>query len=183
MIQLRLFYPHRSSAIAQTEEAWRVRPEISGGGLFFDLAPHQLDILLFLFGDPVRSFGIPAHQTTFYSAEDTVTGLIKFPNQVLFSGSWCFTMPETMQEDSCLVIGEKGTLRFSVFGGEYQLETEKGTAVFQPPVPKHIQEPMIRHVVRYFLGEQGNPCSAQEALKSLEVMEGFIRSSSTLTPD
>ncbi len=35
---------------------WRVNPEISGGGHFFDLASHQLDYLDYLFGpvDKVR---------------------------------------------------------------------------------------------------------------------------------
>ena len=34
--------------------SWRVDPEISGGGHFFDLASHQLDYLDFLFG-PVQN--------------------------------------------------------------------------------------------------------------------------------
>ncbi len=32
---------------------WRIVPEISGGGYFFDLASHQLDMMDFLFG-PVQ---------------------------------------------------------------------------------------------------------------------------------
>ncbi len=36
--------------ITKLEFNWRVHPEISGGGYFFDLASHQLDLLDFFFG-------------------------------------------------------------------------------------------------------------------------------------
>jgi hypothetical protein len=33
---------------------------------------------------------------------------------------------------------------------------------------------MIQQVVDYFLGTAPNPCSIEEALKSMEVMESFV---------
>ena len=32
-------------------ENWRVDPQVAGGGYFYDLAPHSIDILQFLLGD------------------------------------------------------------------------------------------------------------------------------------
>jgi predicted dehydrogenase len=32
------------------EDTWRVDPSVSGGGLFHDLAPHQIDLFLFILG-------------------------------------------------------------------------------------------------------------------------------------
>ena len=39
--------------------------------------------------------------------------------------------------------------------------------------PEHIQQPMITKVVNYFLGRGENPCSAEDAIASMRVMEGF----------
>src|SRR3546814_1350468 len=41
---------------------WRINPEVSGGGLFFDLAPHQLDIFYWLFGRPRQTRGFSMNQ-------------------------------------------------------------------------------------------------------------------------
>jgi hypothetical protein len=43
---------------------------------------------------------------------------------------------------------------------------------FDPP--KHIQQPMIEKVVRYFQGKGENPCSASDAILSMSVMEQFV---------
>ena len=175
MIRLTLFQPHESSLIAKTQTNWRVVPGISGGGLFFDLAPHQLDILIFIFGNAIQYSGTAVHQTNFYEAEDTVSGIIRFAGNILFSGSWCFTMPESLKEDSCEIIGEKGVIKFAFFGNQVSLTNETGDETFSFIPPEHIQQPMIEKVVSYFSGNEDNPCSAAEALESLEIMEAFIK--------
>ena len=48
-VQIQLFIPPSEDEKAG-KLSWRVDPEISGGGHFFDLACHQLDYLDFLFG-------------------------------------------------------------------------------------------------------------------------------------
>jgi len=42
-----LLQPHQSDMITKTETNWRIDPSISGGGLFYDLAPHQLDLMYY----------------------------------------------------------------------------------------------------------------------------------------
>ena len=39
------------------ERPWSLCPEVSGGGYFYDLAPHQLDLLQDMFGVIVRAHG------------------------------------------------------------------------------------------------------------------------------
>ena len=39
---------------------WRVQPDIAGGGYFYDLAPHQLDLLQYMFGVITEANGICA---------------------------------------------------------------------------------------------------------------------------
>ena len=174
MVRLNLFQPHESSIITKTEDNWRVNPALSGGGLFYDLAPHQLDIMVHLFGNVIESFGVAANQAELYNAEDCVSGIIQFNQNIIFSGNWNFTIPKFLKEDSCEIIGEKGKIQFAFFGNsvKYTIDQKEETFSFQHPT--HIQQPMIEKVVNYFLGIEENPCSINEALKSLEVMESFV---------
>jgi predicted dehydrogenase len=178
MVDLTMFQPDNSGLIAKTETNWRVVPEISGGGLFFDLAPHQLDILIFLLGDPVRYAGGPAYQTHFYEAEDAVAGTIEFPEQALFTGNWCFTVPGFLTEDLCRIIGDKGSIEFPFFGNQFSVTSEEKKETFPFQRLEHVQQPMIQKVVDYFMGKGDNPCSAEEALKSMAVMEAFVQKAS-----
>jgi predicted dehydrogenase len=73
-IELKMFQPHESGVIANVEENWRVVPSLSGGGYFYDLAPHQLDILVYIFGDPLEYRGLSINQSMNYGAEDAVSG-------------------------------------------------------------------------------------------------------------
>ena len=43
---------------------WRVQPDIAGGGYFYDLAPHQLDLLQYMFGVITEANGICANRGT-----------------------------------------------------------------------------------------------------------------------
>ena len=49
IVDLKMLQPHQSNIIAKTETNWRIDPSVSGGGLFYDLAPHQLDLMLYFF--------------------------------------------------------------------------------------------------------------------------------------
>ncbi|QKJ32852.1 Gfo/Idh/MocA family oxidoreductase [Mucilaginibacter mali] len=175
MVKLTMLQPYRNDLIAKTEYNWRVVPALSGGGLFFDLAPHQLDILMWMLGEPVSCQGISLNHAGLYEADDTVVGTIQFPNGVLFTGDWCFTVPNHLKQDRCEIIGEKGAIKFEMFGKRFTVKTEDGIESFDYDHPRHIQQPMIGKVVNYFLGNGLNPCSANDALKSLQVMEAFQR--------
>ena len=95
--------------------AWRVNPLESGGGLFHDLAPHQLDILYSLFGSVKKVSGISLNQSRNYEADDFVTGYMLFANGVVFNGIWSFNAPASAERDCCEIIGSDGTISFSFF--------------------------------------------------------------------
>ncbi|NLU93372.1 Gfo/Idh/MocA family protein [Chitinophaga sp. Ak27] len=50
------------------EANWRVDPAVSGGGLFHDLAPHQLDLMTWFFGRARSATGIARNQAKMYRA-------------------------------------------------------------------------------------------------------------------
>jgi predicted dehydrogenase len=159
--------------IANESNAWRTNPVISGGGLFHDLAPHQLDILYHIFGPAKNVNGIALNQSGNYIADDLVAGNVLFENNIVFSGAWCFNAAE--QNDCCEIIGSKGKLRFSFFdGGGIELITSNTTTVFNFEALQHVQQPMIEKTVQYFLGEAENPCTAEEGVEIMRWIEEFV---------
>jgi predicted dehydrogenase len=153
---------------------WRVKPAIAGAGFFYDLAPHQLDLVFYFFGKAISFSGSATNQAGLYEAEDTVNGEIQMEQDILVKGSWCFVVEPGVEKDLFEISGTNGKISFPVFGHEVVVE-KKGTLesiVFDPPM--HNQQNLIAKIVPYFLGLAENPCSAKDALQSMEVMEAFV---------
>jgi predicted dehydrogenase len=175
LVRLSMLQPDQSSIIARTETNWRVDPAIGGaGGLFYDLAPHQLDLMIHFFGPVANSFGVSANQAGLYLAKDIVSGIVHFSNNIIFSGNWCFTVNEDLKEDNCEIIGSLGRISFPLFGNSITVQKEKNSYALSFERPEHIQQPMIEKVVQYFSGEGPNPCSAEKAIESMRLMEKFV---------
>ena len=163
------------------KNAWRVNTSIAGGGLFHDLAPHQLDLMYYFFGEVETVNGIALNQAGLYSADDMVAGNILFKNRVLFNGIWCFNVNEADEKDSCEIIGSKGKIQFSVFGEpriNMTVDGKKENFLFDKI--QHVQQPMIEKVVDYFLDKNLNPCSAEEGVKVMEMMDRFTKKINSL---
>nr|WP_294898069.1 Gfo/Idh/MocA family oxidoreductase [uncultured Pedobacter sp.] len=178
LIDLKLFQKPGSDAIAKTDENWRINPEISGGGLFFDLAPHQLDILIHTFGKPLQYQGFSKNQSKQHHVADITVGEMVFQNDVIFNGVWCFNSHPDHEIEQCEIIGSEGKITFSFFSAKLSLTKNGKTIDFSFPPMQHVQQAMIEKTVDYFSGEtEENPCSLEEALGSMKVMECFGKSS------
>jgi predicted dehydrogenase len=173
--KLEFFKKEQSSKELEiSKNAWRLDPAIAGGGLFHDLAPHQLDLMYYFFGGINKVKGIASKQQQKYNADDIVTGSVLFNNGVLLNGLWCFSVNEKEEKDICEIQGSKGKISFSVFGEpriEMTIEGKKENILFEPL--QHVQQPMIEKVVEYFLDKGPNPCSGGEGVKVMEMMDWF----------
>jgi predicted dehydrogenase len=174
LVRLDLYKPPLTKLeLSKNHYAWRVDPVIAGGGLFHDLAPHQLDLMYHWFGEAEKITGISINQSGNYVADDLVTGNILFKSGVAFSGSWCFNA--AANTDHCEIVGTTGSIYFSVFGGNSITVISKGVRnIFSFDTLQHVQQPMIEKVVQYFSGTASNPCSAAEGAEVMRIMEGFI---------
>jgi predicted dehydrogenase len=155
---------------------WRVDADVSGGGLFHDLAPHQLDLMYYFFGAVQRANGIAINQSHLYNADDLVTGNILFRNGIVFNGLWCFNVGEENEKDICEIVGLEGSISFSVFNSQKIMIKKHGeteTISFTPP--GHVQQPMIEKVVKYFLDEGPCPCSAEDGVAVMRLLEDFTK--------
>lgn len=174
LVNLRMLQPDQSAMVAKTAENWRVDPSVSGGGIFYDLAPHQLDLVHYFFGKAKSTCGIATNQMGLYKAEDIVSGSMLLENNILFNGLWCFTVPENLEDDLFEIIGSEGRICFPVFGNTIEVEIngiKEQISFFKEP---HIQQHMIAKVVDYFLGRGTNPCSASDAIESMQQMQQFV---------
>lgn len=174
-VQLQMLQPKASDVIATSETAWRLNPAISGGGLFHDLAPHQLDLMVYFFGEPKSSAGLSLNQRGQGNADDMVVGHALFAKGVVFNGTWCFTVAPSNKTDLFEIVGAKGKIAFQVFGNKVILDKEGVLTEFIFDPIAHVEQPMIERVTAYFLGGDENPCSAEEAILSMKMMDSFTR--------
>lgn len=173
-VNLELFQPVNAKGFEPRAGYWRLDPSVSGGGLFHDLSPHQLDLMFYFFGEPVFISGTSINQAHLYPADDMVAGTIRFVNGTVMNGAWCFTAPPEAARDRCTIIGTGGTMEFSIFTMERLSISKNGRTeeIMFDPVP-HVQQPMIEKVAEYFRGEGTNPCSAEEGVTVMEMIDKF----------
>lgn len=153
-VQIRFSVPPRDLDYTSEETLpWRLQPAIAGGGYFYDLAPHQLDLLQDIFGVITEADGICANCGHLYKAEDSVSACFRFESGVPGSGSWCFVGHQSAQEDCIEMIGEQGTLSFSVYNYDpIRLVTSEGETEIVVPNPPYVQLPIIRSVIEDLQG-------------------------------
>lgn len=149
-VQIRFAVPPRDLDYNRQNLPWRVQPDIAGGGYFYDLAPHQIDLLQEIFGPIVEAKGYTANRGGLYETEDTVSACFRFASGLPGSGSWCFVAHESAKEDRIEIIGDRGQVCFSVFTYEpIALHTERGREEIVVQNPPHVQLPLIKLVVEH----------------------------------
>ena len=152
---------------------WRVRPELSGGGLFVDVGSHTLDLLDFLFGEIAEVSGHAGSQSRAYPAEDTVTMSMRFANGLQGTGAWNFC--SYGHRDSVEIVGDRGRLRFSTFGdGPITVETADGVQEYLIGNPPHIQQPLIATIVAQLQGHGRCPSTGDSALRTSRVIDQVL---------
>ena len=164
-VQVRFSVPPRDLDFQSGKEMpWRLQPDIAGGGYFYDLAPHQIDLLQNLFGVITRAHGYPANRAHLYQAEDTLSACFFFESGIPGSGSWSFVGHESAKEDCIEVIGEKGSLSFSVFTYQpIEVITSEGKNSITVPNPPYVQLPLIKNVIEHLQGIGKCDCTSVSA--------------------
>lgn len=155
--------------------SWRVLPEISGGGHFFDLASHQLDWLDFLLGPVEKVKSIVMNHGGLYKAEDYVSAELLFPNSVACTGTWSFSMSQANNCDVIEIFGEKGNIRFSCFTFEPIILTNVyGTREYINERPANVQFYLIGKIVRALEGSGESPSTGVTAARTSRVMDMIV---------
>lgn len=175
-VQVRFSVPPREmDSGSHGKLPWRLNPDISGGGYFYDLAPHQIDLLQFYFGVITRAHGYPTNRAHLYAPEDTVSACFYFETGVSGSGSWCFVGHESAREDVIEVVGNRGTITFSVFSYQpIQLVTSEGMTSIEVSNPSYVQMPLIKNVIEALQGTDTCECTSISATPTNWVLDRIL---------
>ena len=175
-VQIRFAVPPRELDYEKNGKLpWRLQPDIAGGGYFYDLAPHQLDLLQHFFGVITEARGICANRGKLYQAEDSVSACFEFESGLPGSGSWCFVAHDSAREDRIQIIGDQGSVSFSVF--DYQpikLHTSEGLQSIMVPNPPYVQYPIIKNVCEHLQGLGLCACTSVSATPVNWVMDRIL---------
>lgn len=152
---------------------WRVDPEVSGGGYFYDLASHQLDALDFIIGPIIEAKGFSENQSKKYKADDITVGVFKFNNGILGKGLWVFNTSKASQYEMTTIIGSKGQISFPFWGDHHvTLEIDNEPAKkFEFEVPKYIQTLLIQTIVNDLQGKGNCPSTGVSGARTNWVLE------------
>ncbi len=146
-------YNYASEAEKSGNPPWRVIPEISGAGHFFDLGSHQLDFLDYIFGPVIKVSSMAVNQSGLYQAEDFVAASFVFKGNIVGTGIWSFTVSREANRDYFEIVGDKGIIKTSTFTYDpIVLVNSSGTKEFANERPENIQFYLIEQIVRALSG-------------------------------
>ncbi len=146
----------------QTNGWWRTNPNIAGGGYFYDMGSHMIDLLYFLFGNIKHVSGSFSNQADLYKVEDIISAEFIFNSGIHATGIWCFT--SGVEVDEIQIIGSNGMLSFDTFGsGPVRLKSKEQYQEIPFHNPVHIQQPLIQTVVDELLGREECPSKGESA--------------------
>lgn len=165
------FRLNRKYNYEEIHNTWLYNTELSGGGKFYDIAPHSIDIMVYLLGNFTQINGIATNNNKEYSVEDIV--VMSFKTDIGVVGTANFNSLALDKQDHMIIYGTKGKIEFSMHGNDsIIIKTDSGEEKIEINNPKIIQENMIENVVNSLLtGEHLNTCSAQEALETYRIMD------------
>jgi predicted dehydrogenase len=99
----------------QGSRSWLVDPAKAGGGPLFDIASHRIDVLNFLFGQPLRVTGQLSNLVHHYAVEDNATVMIEYPGGV--RGVVDVRWHSKVVRDECRIRGTEGEMEMSPLNG------------------------------------------------------------------
>jgi predicted dehydrogenase len=158
---------------------WRLDPQRSGGGIFFEAVGHALDILDFILGPVVEARAFAANQAGAYPPEDAVSASFRYASGALGSGAWCFSAD--CDDEGNEIIGSKGRITFSTFpplappAGRppVPIRLVRGDAIEQFPVgdPPYVHQPLIQSIVDEINGVGACPSTPASAMRTARVID------------
>jgi 1,5-anhydro-D-fructose reductase (1,5-anhydro-D-mannitol-forming) len=121
---------------------WLFDPVKSGGGPLFDIASHRIDVLNFLFGQPMRATGQLSNVVHHYAVEDNATVMIEYANGV--RGIVDVRWHSKVHRDECRIRGTEGEMELSPLNGPALIYP--GASESLPP-HANLHYPMIENFV------------------------------------
>ena len=133
---------------SESHRNWLIDPAQAGGGPLYDIASHRIDVLNFLFGQPVRVSAHLSNAVHRYAVEDNATVMIEYASGL--RGIVDVRWHSKMKRDECRIRGTEGEMELSPLNGP-ELSYPDGRESI-PPHP-NLHYPMIENFVDAVLGK------------------------------
>lgn len=170
------FRPPYPTDLNSCTHTWRLNKKIAGGGYFYDVASHTIDILMFLLGNINKANGIRGNTAGFYEVEDTVSASFLFESGVIGTGIWSYVSSEEERKDTITIIGDKGSITFSTFAfTDIILKGKNQIEKFNFPRPEHIQMYLIQSIINEIEGNGISPSNGKTASETNRIMEEIFK--------
>lgn len=128
--------------------SWLVDPAQAGGGPLYDIASHRIDVLNFLFGQPLRATGQLSNVVHHYAVEDNATVMIEYASGV--RGVVDVRWHSRIDRDECRIRGTEGEIDLTPLNGP-DLVYPGGNEKLPPHANLHY--PMIENFVDAVFGK------------------------------
>ena len=139
----------------EARENWRIDPAKAGGGALIDLAPHGLDLVGFLLGEPIVDLhALTQSRIQDYAADDGALLIGRTGSGVLASLHVAYNCPEALPRRRLEVVGSTGMIvadrTMGQDPGGTLILTDGRTGLSRPlPVPDADASPFTRQIAAF----------------------------------
>ena len=155
-------------------QAWRLKPEISGGGLFVDVGSHRVDVVVRLLGEINAVCGVTSTFEPQCRVEQTVSLCLRF-----LTGAQCVIMGDFLsgrKADRLEIIGTEGRITTQRLDGHafvlHSGHAEESFSFDAYPAP-HLG--LIRHIEGVLLDGKANESSGRDGLITETILDAAVR--------
>ena len=174
------------------EDNWRVDPARAGGGAFVDLAPHGLDLVSYLLGEPVVEVSCLSQRRVFdYDVEDGAALVGRTAAGVLLIQHVAYNTPDAYPRRTLEIIGTEAmvvatnTMGQTPGGTLETIDPKDGTRTMIEIPPGEDRSPFLAQVEAFsacLLAGEPFPFAPEHDLHTMSLMEAAMQSAGTLVP-
>lgn len=159
---------------ASGDVSWRLRPELSGGGLFWDTGSHRVDIVRMLCGGIAEVKGFSENLTRRAPADDALACAFRLQSGAVGT-VLCLFDAAPLQRDRLEIVGANGILTFDSFDADhFSLTRADGTTeTFMHPNPSPVHGPFVHNLLRVYAGEPIAHVTGEEGAATNRVLEAM----------
>ncbi len=134
---------------------WRLQPQFSGGGLFFDVGVHRMDMILFLLGELTDVSGCAVGVNPATPVEDNVAFTFRCASSGALGTVSCQFEVTPQQRDRLEIAGSEAILLFDPFDGSsftvQSADSSVETRTRPAPAPVHL--PFVEALIASYNGD------------------------------
>ncbi len=149
---------------------WRLNPEMAGGGPLYDIGSHRIDLLNYLFGQPVRAVGQISNVVNDNNVEDCATVLVEYDSGV--RGIVDVRWNSQVGRDGFRILGADGELDLTPLNGPNFTYPGGSEEV---PCHQNVHFPLIKNFVDHVLDGAPLAAPAHRAIRTDWVTEQVMR--------